>query len=165
MPASSLLSYLLSSISLPAMAGPQALLASVPLLRLVESNGVGIRDKAPITFEGVPIQVVLARLNAKRGLPMGRKAKLKPLAKKGCKEPREDGDRAEVKAVLREHGREAHATQRAYEAGFLRHKRWNWRQVERELSKRHLGWAGLAILAAEVGVMIALGHEIVARAA
>ena len=165
MPSSGFLSYLLSSISLPAMAGPQALLFSVPLLRLLESNGVDSRDRAPITFEGVPIQVVLARLNAKRGLPMGRKAKLKPLGKKGCKEPREDGDRAEVKAVLREHGREAHATQRAYEAGFLRHKRWNWRQVERELAKRQMSFAGLALLAAEVGVSIAVAGDLLAQAA
>lgn len=157
----SFLSWLLSSASSPALAAAHGLLFTVPLVRLLESKDIPTKDRAPINFDGVPIQVVLARLNARRNLPMGRKAKLKPLADKGSKDPRSDDDRAEVKAVLREHGREALVEQKAYERAFWRSKQWNWRRVEKELRCRQLSWGSLAILAAEVGIVL----EIAAKAA
>ena len=150
----SLFSWLTSSISLPAMvSGPQALLFAVPLVRLLETRGTRTRDKSPITFNGVPLQVVLARLNAKRNLPAAGRRALK------------EGRRAKAKAMARQTASESHKEQQAYEAGFMRHKRWNWRQVERELCKRNWSFAQVALLAAEVGVSIAVAGEALTKVA
>jgi hypothetical protein len=143
-----LAAYLLSSISLRAMLGPKA-----GLPRLVDSNGVASRAKCPITFDGVPLQVVLARLNAKRGLPNAGRRALK------------EGPRAKAKALSRQRAAESHQEQKAYEKAFWRMKQWSWRRVEKELHCRHLSWAAISVLAAEVGVKIALAGDTFMQAA
>lgn len=148
---SSFVSWLLSTISPAAMSAP-ALLVSVPLLRLIEGR-VDTRDKSAITFNGEPIQVVLARLNAKRNLP----AQGKRAAKEGV--------RAKAKAQARTHASEACKEQKTYEKAFWRCKQWNWRRVEKELRMRHLSFAAIATLAAEVGVSIALAGDTLMQAA
>ncbi len=149
----SFLAYLSSSISYPALSGPQALLLVVPLARLLERKGVKTKDKSAITFNGEPIQVVLARLNAKRNLPAG--------GKRAAKE----GVRAKAKALMSKRAAESHQEQKAYEKAFWRYKRWSWRKVEMELRCRHLSFAAIATLAAEVGVTIVLAGDTLMKAA
>lgn len=152
MPSSDFLTWLLSSISTPAMSA-HGLLFTVPLIRLLEKQEIRIKDKAPITFNGEPIQIVLARLNAKRNLPGG--------GRRAAKE----GIRAKAKAEARTQATEACKEQKTYEKAFWRAKQWNWRRVEKELRSRHLSFANIALLATEVGVSIAIAGDALMQAA
>jgi hypothetical protein len=74
-----------------------------------------------LTINGVPQHVLLARLNARKNQPQGKKLKIKPLGKKG--ELRQEGDRGEVKAVLRQHAHEDSLVQKKYEIAFRQQAR------------------------------------------
>ena len=145
---------LMNSTSLPGYIDPQfwAIPAALAAFRLTEPS----REAGCIlTINGVPQHVLLARLNAKKGQPQGKKRKMRPAGQKG---ERKDGDRAEVKAVLRQHAAEDHQVQQKYEIAFRTQAKWPWRMVQKEARKRSikLTAAGLAALAALVGVVVDL---------
>lgn len=116
------------------------------------------QDRSVLRINGVSQQAILARLNAQKNAPAGKKLRHPPkaLGKKG--QLRKEHDRAEVKAVQRQHALEDSQTQRAYETAFRQQRRWNWKKVEKECKTAFLGFttAGLAALAAAHGVIVDL---------
>lgn len=153
-----LATHLLNSVSLPAYVADTtfwAVPAALAAFRITEPS----REPGCIlTINGVPQHVILARLNAKKNAPQGKKRKQPPkaLGKKG--ELRKEADRADLKAVLRQHAQEDHQIQQRYEVEFKRQKRWSWNRVAREARKEgvKLTAAGLAILAAAAGIIVDL---------
>src|SRR5690348_14634362 len=130
---------LLNSSVLPAYAVDPGFWLSVAALGL--RVHIVRTDNTPasiLKINGEPQQAILARLNATKDQPRGKKLRHPPkaLGKKG--ELRQESDRADVKAVLRQHAQEDSHVQRHYECEFKRQKRWSWNRVVKEARKQGL---------------------------
>lgn len=140
---------LMNSASLPGYTDPMfwAVPAALAAFRITAPS------KEPgciLTINGVPQHVLLARLNAKRGL-------VKP------KKPKHYAGRPAAKQDAARSALEESAVQRKYEIAFRQQARWPWRMVQKEARARKLTLTatGLALLAAAVGVVVDLAPAVV----